>query len=158
MKKVKYYMHRKVIKFSPKDSVFEVARVFGKSNISGAPVVIKNRVVGVISISDIVKFMSLRMSTSDIIAHDPQSISLMLINLVKMGKDYIDFKKDLDRISKTEIEHMMSKNVIGIDPDENLFEAATLMEKYDINRLPVIKNKKLVGIIARKDLVEALID
>jgi CBS domain-containing protein len=158
MKKVRDFMRRDVFFVKPNHSVFDVAKVFSQNNISGAPVVDKGKVVGVVSISDIVRFMSIKLADAEVIAHEPQSLTFLFLNLIKMGKDYIDFKREMERISKTEIKHMMSKDVICISPDANLLEAAKMMEKNDVNRLPVIENGKLVGIIARADLIKALIE
>lgn len=158
MKKVKDFMCSDVLFVRPNNSVFDVAKVFSKNNISGAPVVEDGRVIGVISISDIVKFMGIKLADGSVIAHEPQSLSMIFLNLIKMGKGFVDFKKDLERISNTEIKHMMSKEVVAIDPNADLFEAANIMEKSDVNRLPVINDGRLVGIIARADLIRALID
>lgn len=157
MKKVRDFMRRDVFFVKPEHSVFDVAKVFSQNNISGAPVLEKGKVVGVISLSDIVRFMNIKLFDTKI-ARGPQSLSLLSLNLVKMGKDYIDFKKELRRISKTEIKHMMTKKVFCISPEANLFEAAEIMEKSDINRLPVVENGKLIGIISRADLIKALIE
>jgi len=158
MKKVKDFMCSDVLFVRPNNSVFDVAKVFSKNNISGAPVVEDGRVIGVISISDIVKFMGIKLADGSVIAHEPQSLSMIFLNLIKMGKEFVDFKKDLERISNTEIKHMMSKEVVAIGPNADLFEAANIMEKSDVNRLPVINDGRLVGIIARADLIRALID
>jgi len=158
MKKVREFMRSDVFFVKPNHSVFDVAKVFSQNNISGAPVVDKGKIVGVVSISDIVRFMNIKLADAEIIVHEPQSLSFLFLNLVKMGKDYVDFKKELERISKTEIKHMMSKEVVCISPEANLFEAAKMMEKNDVNRLPVIENGKLIGIIARADLIRALIE
>lgn len=158
MKKVKDFMCHDVLFVRPNNSVFDVAKVFSKNNISGAPVVDNGKVVGVISISDIVKFMRIKLSNGKVLGVElTQGLSMILLNLVKMGKDFVDFKKDIERISKTEIKHMMSNIVVAINPNADLFEAANIMEKNDINRLPVIDNGKLIGIIARADLIRALI-
>jgi CBS domain-containing protein len=159
MKKVRDFMCHDVLFVRPNNSVFDVAKVFSKNNISGAPVVDNGKVVGVISISDIIKFMRIKLSDGKILGTElTQSLSMILLNLVKMGKDFVDFKKDLERISKTEIKHMMSNIVVAIEPNADLFEAANVMEKNDVNRLPVIDNGKLIGIIARADLIRALIE
>lgn len=158
MKKVKDFMCSDVLFVRPNNSVFDVAKVFSKNNISGAPVVEDGRVIGVISISDIVKFMGIKLADGSVIAHESQSLSMIFLNLIKMGKEFVDFKKDLERISNTEIKHMMSKEVVAIGPNADLFEAANIMEKSDVNRLPVINDGRLVGIIARADLIRALID
>jgi CBS domain-containing protein len=158
MKKVREFMNRNVFFVRPNHSVFDVAKVFSHSNISGAPVVEKGKIIGMISVSDIVRFMGIKLLDPDATANISASLSLMLFNLTKIGKDYIEFKDKLDKISMTEVRHMMSKEVICVSPDDNLFEIAQIMEKNDVNRLPVVEKNKLVGIIARADLIKALVD
>src|SRR3989344_2441082 len=97
MKRVLHYMRGDVFFVRPHHTVFEIAKILAKNNISGAPVVERGRIVGMISISDITKFMSIRMAKSDILAHDPNSLSIMFLTLMKMGKDLADFRKELDR-------------------------------------------------------------
>ncbi len=156
MKKVRDFMNTEVICFSPDDSIFKVAKVFSEKNISGAPVVEKGKVVGIISISDIVKFLGMKLINAEV--SQIPSLSLLLLNFIKTGKEFLGFKKEMERISKTKIKDVMSKKVISIHPDASLVEAACLMEKHDVNRLPVIENDKLVGIIARADLIKALVE
>ena len=155
MKKVRDFMNKDVICFPPEASVFEVAKVFSEKGISGAPVVKEGKVIGIISVSDIVKFIALKLT--EVKLTELPSLSLLLLELVKSSKDYFTFKKELEKISKVEIRHMMSKKVISIHPDASLLEAACIMEENDVNRLPVIENGKLVGIIARADLIKALV-
>jgi CBS domain-containing protein len=158
MKKVREFMNRNVFFVKPNHSIFDVAKVFSKSNISGAPVVEKGKVIGLISISDIIRFMGIKLADSNAVAKAQTSLSLLFLNLTKLGKDYLGFKKELGRISKTEVRYMMSKDAVCISPEANLFEAAVLMEKHDVNTIPVVEKDKLVGIIARADLIKALVD
>ena len=51
----------------------------------------------------------------------------------------------------------MSSPAITIDPGRPLAAAADLMLRHRVNRLPVIDGDRLVGIIARADLVRAFI-
>jgi CBS domain-containing protein len=48
---------------------------------------------------------------------------------------------------------VMTKDLITIDPDASLREAARVMSNNKIRRLPVLKNNKLVGIIVASDFV-----
>lgn len=155
MKKVREHMKTDIISFKPDDSVFEVAKKLSQHNIGGAPVVEDGHIVGVIAEADIIKFMSIELADSNFVAHEPHTLSIMLLNLVK---DQIEFKKQLDKISKTQVKDMMSKEVVSIHPDANLYEAATIMEKHKVSRLPVIEDGKLIGIIAGADLIKALIE
>jgi CBS domain-containing protein len=104
-----------------------------------------------------VKFIGMKLMDAEVLAEEPQSLSMLLLNLVKMGKDYVDFKKELERISKVSVREVMSKFVVSIAPTANIYEAAKIMDDNDVNRLPVIHNGKLIGILARQDLVKALL-
>jgi len=156
--KVRDFMNKEVFFVKPEFSIFEVAKVFSKIDISGAPVVDKGKVVGVVSISDLTKFMSIKLADAETVVSNPSSLSFLLLNFARFSKDSAGFKKEMDRISKTKIKHIMSKNVFCISPDANLFEAATIMDKNDVNRLPVVEKGKLVGIIAKADLLKALVE
>jgi CBS domain-containing protein len=54
------------------------------------------------------------------------------------------------------VKEIMTKTVHAISPDDDLEDASTMMVKYDVNRLPVIDNGKLVGIVARNDIIKGL--
>ena len=54
------------------------------------------------------------------------------------------------------ISEIMSKNLVTVDPDTSLKEAARLMSDNKIRRLPVVKQKKLVGIVVASDFVRTL--
>ncbi|MDH3192587.1 MAG: CBS domain-containing protein [Nitrosopumilus sp.] len=49
---------------------------------------------------------------------------------------------------------IMTLPLITIDPNETVWEAAEVMKTNKIHKLPVIKDKKLVGIITNSDLVK----
>jgi len=148
--KVKEIMKRKVICFSPNDSILKVAKVFAEKNISGAPVVENKKVVGIISETDIIKIIRLKLPS----ATPTAQLSFLILNFLK---DAFGFKKELKKISQLTVKNLMSKRVISISPEASILEAAEMMEKYDIQRLPVVKKGKLVGIISRADLVKTLI-
>ncbi|MGC8812061.1 MAG: CBS domain-containing protein [Candidatus Aenigmatarchaeota archaeon] len=156
MKKVRDFMSCNVICLSPEDSIFDAAKVFSEKNISGAPVVKDGKIVGIISISDIIRFISMKLQKADI--SQIPSLSLLLFDFIRSSKDYLVFKKEIGKISRAKVKNAMSTKVICISPEASIIEAASLMEKNDVNRLPVVENEKLVGIIAREDLVKALIE
>ena len=152
MKKVKDYMSKNVIFCSPDDTIFDVAKKLSELDISGMPVVEEGKVVGMISVSDIVKYMSIEIKVEGPIAHGTLGMLLHLI------QNQLKIKKELEKIGKTKVREIMTKKVISINPEASLFEAASLLKKYDITRLPVIESGKLVGIISKSDLVRALVE
>jgi CBS domain-containing protein len=156
MKKVRDVMNPDVVYFSPEDTVFDVAKTLSERNISGAPVVENGKVVGVISESDIVKFMRTKLKAER--PHELPSLSLLVLDIIKTGKKYVDMKKEVRLISSVKVKGLMNKNIVSIEPDASVFDAANLIEKYDINRLPVVEKGRLVGIVARADLIRSLLD
>jgi len=56
----------------------------------------------------------------------------------------------------TKVSEIMSKSLITVDPDASLKEAARLMSSNKIRRLPVLKQKRLVGIVVAADFVRNL--
>jgi len=51
------------------------------------------------------------------------------------------------------VKSVMVKNVVTISPDDELDNAAVLMRKNKIHRIPVVEDEKLVGIITATDLI-----
>lgn len=52
---------------------------------------------------------------------------------------------------------LMTRPVIAVAPGTPLGEVAALFEKHRIKRVPVVDNGKLVGIVSRANLVQALV-
>lgn len=63
-----------------------------------------------------------------------------------------DIMKNVSCLGK-KISSVMSKNVVTIDRDESLENAALIMTERKIKRLPVVDNGKLVGIITATDII-----
>lgn len=56
------------------------------------------------------------------------------------------------RTGSAEVEQVMTRDVIMGTPDMTVDEAAKIMAKHQIRRLPVVENGKLVGIVALGDM------
>lgn len=54
------------------------------------------------------------------------------------------------------VRSIMTKNLIVVEPEVSLKDAARLMSSNKIRRLPVVENKKLVGIVVASDFVRSL--
>ena len=52
-----------------------------------------------------------------------------------------------------EIKDIMTRNVITIDPGENVEVAARTMNQFNIGALPVCRNGKLCGVLTDRDIV-----
>lgn len=51
---------------------------------------------------------------------------------------------------------IMTKKVFTIDEDEDAATAARLMLEHDVRQLPVVAAGRLVGVVARRDLIKVL--
>ena len=51
----------------------------------------------------------------------------------------------------------MTRDVITIEEDATIEDVLELMLRYDVNRLPVVRDKVLVGIVARYDLLKLML-
>ena len=52
----------------------------------------------------------------------------------------------------------MTKNVITIEPGRSPMQAARLMVKHDIGRLPVVESGRVIGIVTRSDTMRYFYD
>jgi CBS domain-containing protein len=80
-------------------------------------------------------------------------------SLIVMGKEKIigiiterDILKSVSDMNK-KVEKVMSKGVVTIDDRETIDNAALVMAKNKIKRLPVLKKGNLVGIITATDVL-----
>lgn len=60
--------------------------------------------------------------------------------------------KGLD-LDSTNIEEVMSKKVVTIDPEKTVEDAVDLMLKHKIKKIPVVEEGKIKGIITASDIV-----
>jgi len=61
-------------------------------------------------------------------------------------------------LAKTVVKDVMTKEVLTVDPDALLEQAAVIMADSNIGGLPVIEKGKLVGIITEKDIFQSFIE
>ncbi len=52
----------------------------------------------------------------------------------------------------TDISGIMTPNVKTVDPDTNINDVTKMMAEYQIRRIPVVEDSKLVGIVALGDM------
>ena len=54
---------------------------------------------------------------------------------------------------EVKVQDIMTKNIIAVNPDATLEEAAEIMVKHSIKKLPIIDKGRLVGIVTATDLI-----
>ena len=140
-------MQTEVITVGPGTTARELANILAEHGISGVPVVDEeNRVVGMVSEADII--------VQDAELHFPYYIPLL--DSVIYLQSFHKFEERLQKMFGSQVKDLMSKEVIAISPDASVRDAATLMTDRKINRLPVVAEGKLAGIVTRHDIVQAI--
>ena len=107
--------------------------------------------------------------TKDVITVSPvttvKSLAKILIQNQISGAPVADKKgkivgvvSEADLVGKKgkQVKEIMSKRVIEIAEETPVEEIAALMTTHKIKRLPVMRGKKLVGIVSRADIVGAI--
>lgn len=153
-KKVKEYMTKDVLFFKESMSLMDALKELSERRVSGAPVINKaKKVIGMLSASDITK--TLDIGTVKLHPITPGELGIVF-SLLKTKAKLNSFMKKI-RLTKAEkVKDIMSRDIISISPTTSIYEAATFMNTFDINRIPVVNNGKLKGIIARQDILKAL--
>jgi CBS domain-containing protein len=58
---------------------------------------------------------------------------------------------------EVEVESVMTRDVMSVQPSDSLTEAAALMRKERFGSVPVVEEGRLVGILTRSDVLAAFI-
>jgi CBS domain-containing protein len=138
--KVKDVMTTQVATVSPQTPLKDVAALLAGRRISGVPVVDAGVVVGVVSEADVLAKEAAE-------RHKRTSLLDWLLDVEPL----------LDKLSARTAGEAMTAPAIVVTPRRPVHEAAGVMLEHGVNRLPVVDNGKLVGIVTRADLVRAFV-
>jgi acetoin utilization protein AcuB len=123
------WMTENVLAVETFDSIGVARRLMAKHRINQLPVLDHDVLVGIVTDRDL---------------RDAYPTSMM-----------INRGKAIDRFADSvTVEEIMTHDVFTIRPDTPLKKAVGLLRRHRIGSLPVIKNKSLVGIITRSDILD----
>jgi CBS domain-containing protein len=133
-----------VVTVGPECSVQDLAETLLENRISAVPVVSNGGdLVGIVSEGDLV-----RRTEMDTERRRSRWLAL-LIGAQPLGAEFV--KPNACRVAD-----VMTRDVIVATPDTPLRHIAALLEKNGIKRVPIVSSGKLVGIVSRANLVQAL--
>lgn len=140
-------MKTEVITVKPEDLIKDAVEKMVKNEISGLPVVdSENNLLGVISESDVLSHGQLILV--------PDYLELLEVLLYRQAPD--KYREELKSTLEEPVENAMSKKAITASPDTPIGEIAINMSDKDINRIVVVKDGKVVGIVARRDIISSI--
>jgi len=151
--KVKDVMNTEVITCTPDETVKNAAQVLKKHRISGLPVVKNNELAGIVTETDILKLLKTHSAGGDLWLPSPfEVIEVPLREFI----GWEELKHSLESIENKPVEKIMTTRVYTVLPGDSIETASEKMVKHRINRLPVVEKEKLVGIVARGDIIKSL--
>lgn len=124
-------------------TVQDVARLLLQNRISAVPVLDGGKIAGIVSEGDLLHRVEAgtqrrRSRWLDLIASD-----------ASLATDYV-------HSHSRHVADVMTPQVITAGPETPLADIATLMEKHAIKRVPIVSDGKLVGIVSRANLLQAV--
>jgi CBS domain-containing protein len=132
--------------------ISDAARLLRENEISGMPVLDGSRLAGIVSESDLLKLLNTEKESNLWLPSPLEIIEIPIRDIIHWEK----MQSGLEELSKKKVSEIMSRKVYSVGPDESVERAAFIMTRHKINRLPVIEDEKLVGIITRGDIIEGL--
>jgi CBS domain-containing protein len=142
----KAVMTTPVISVDPSTSIRDAARLMLAHGISGLPVVSKEgrQLVGMVSEGDFLRRPELGTEPA-------RSRWLEWLSTEGSAAD------DYVRVHGRTVEDVMTRDVVTTRADATLEDVVGLMIKHRVKRLPVVEEGRLIGIVARSDLLRALL-
>jgi CBS-domain-containing membrane protein len=133
-----------VITVGPEARVSDVAETLLQNRISAVPVVdAAGKLIGIVSEGDL-----LHRAESDTEVHRSWWLNALTSN-ESMAAEFV-------RSHSQKVTDVMTKRVVTAAPDTPLHEIANLLERHRIKRVPIVKDGKLLGIVSRANLLQAL--
>ncbi len=146
---VRQVMTTDVVTFTTDEAVEAATRRLLDRGVDGAPVVDQeDRVVGMLGSEDLL--------VQETPLHYPTVFSLFGAYL-ELPSSHRKFEEELRRAVGAVVGDVMQKDPVVCGADDTVERAATLMHEHDVSRLPVVTDGRLVGIIARGDILRSMI-
>lgn len=137
-------MTARVVTVHPELPIAEAAQLMLDNNVSGLPVTdAAGSVVGIVTEHDL-----LRRHADGSRSQPPHWLQFMVKRL--------EMADETARFHEAKVAEVMTRNPMMVTEDTPIEEACRLIGKYGFKRLPVVRDGRLVGIVARADLVRAL--
>lgn len=139
-------MTPEVVTVGVSDTVRQVGQTMLKSGYAALPVVDDDyKLVGLVSESDVL---------SVILPEYLDSVG----DLSFLPSSYEIPDEEMHDLDTMTADHIMRKAILRtVGPDEPAIEIARIMVREHIRRCPVVQNDRLVGIVSRRDLMEAIV-
>jgi CBS domain-containing protein len=140
--RVQDFMTRQVVTITPDTTLLGAARLMLEHRVGGLPVLdASGRIVGIFSESDLLREQG----------KGEDGSPWLQMMLVPAGEPSAPAG-----LAARKVDHVMTRQPITIAPDALIAQACQVLHEHRLRRLPVVEDDRLVGMIARADLVRAV--
>ncbi len=143
---VREIMTTPVVTVSPDLSVKDLAALFRDRRIGGAPVVQDGKLVGIVTEGDLMAL--------DADVPYPHYFELF-DSIIYLGSQK-KFKEQLQKAAAATVRELMTHDVKTVGPDDPARTAATLMSRHRFDRVPVVEDGAVVGLVTRHDIIRLI--
>ncbi|MDP2159647.1 MAG: CBS domain-containing protein [Flavobacterium sp.] len=127
-------MTKNVVRINTTDDLTKAELLFKKHHIRHIPVVNDNKIIGMLSYTDL-----LRISFVDAVDDEDDVVDVTVYNMFT-------------------VEQVMAKKLTTVSPDTTIKEVAEILAAKEFHALPVVEGDLLVGIVTTTDLIKYLIN
>ncbi len=140
-------MTKEVISVSADTEVEELARLFVEKGVSAMPVLdVRGGLRGIVTETDLVE--------RDKTLHIPTVISLF--DWVIYLESEKSFRDEVKRISARKVGDICRTEVVTCTPETSVGEIASLMVERKVHLIPVVEQDRVVGVVARLDIIRSM--
>ncbi len=138
-----------VVTLRPDQTLAEAADVLSERAIGAAPVVDDTgTIVGLLRDEDLL--------ISEARLHLPTTIAILPGIEFTLPSHIKRYDEELKKAASSSVADVMDREFPQVGPDATLEDLATLMHERDVTHVPVVAGGRVVGIVARGDLVRFL--
>lgn len=147
MLKAQDIMSREVFTVSEETSVEELARLFAEKGVNAMPVVDdRQRLRGIVTETDLVRI--------DKPLHVPTVVSLF--DWVLYLESEKNFREELRKVTARKVAEICTREVVTCTPDTPVGDIAAMMVEKGVHLLPVVEGEKVIGVVARLDIIRSM--
>ena len=140
-------MSKEVVSVSKETSLKDLARTFVETRFSNLPVLDERGVlIGTISETDLVEQQRP--------LHIPTVMTLF--DWVFSFGNEKRFKEEVDRVTAATVGELYHADPVTCSPETTIREIAALMSQHKVHLLPVVEDGKMIGVVARLDLIRVM--
>jgi CBS domain-containing protein len=130
--KVAQMMSEKVVTALPRTTIFEAEKTMATEGFRRLPIISDGKVIGIVTAMDIIRFFG----SGEVFKHLQSKTIMQVLNTAAL--------------------EIATKEVSTIEPKADVGQAAKIMQDKNIGAIPVVENKKLVGIITERDFFKII--